>query len=134
GPNLVRRGVLAHLLDGLTHEGWIHVVEQYDIGVVLERGAQFIQVCDFDFNPRDAPPSRLRSRERRRNAPRKANMIFLDQDSFAEVLSVVLAATYADRVFFEGAQAGRRFSRIENFRFSAFDRADKTARERRDSA
>ena len=44
GPNLVRRGVLAHLLDGLTHKGRAHVIEQYDIGVVRKRGAQFVQV------------------------------------------------------------------------------------------
>ena len=61
-------------------------------------------------------------------------MIFLDQDGFAEVPAMVFAAAHADRIFFEGAQAGSRFSRIQNFRSGAFDRANELARERRDSA
>src|SRR5580704_9413977 len=134
GANLARRGVLADLAHGLAHEGWAHVVEQYDIGAVRKRGAQFVQVCDFDFNPPGAALGRLRRGERRRNASRQANMVFLDQDGFAEVLAVVFAAAHADRVFFEGAQARRRFSRIQNLRAGAFDRADEAARKRRDPA
>ena len=61
-------------------------------------------------------------------------MIFLDQDGFAEVLAVVLAAAHADRIFFEGAQAGRRLSRIQNLRSGAFDGAHKSARQRGDAA
>ncbi len=121
-------------VDGLTHEGWAHVVEQNDIWIVRERGAQFVQIRDFDFNPRDAAFGGLRGCERRRNASRQANMIFLDQDGFAEVLAVVFAAAHADRIFFEGAQAGRRFPRIQNCGSGAFNRADKPSRERRDSA
>ena len=43
-------------------------------------------------------------------------MIFLDQDGFAKVLAMVLAAAHADRIFFERAQAGSGFSRIQNLR------------------
>ena len=61
-------------------------------------------------------------------------MIFLDQYGFGEILAMVFAAANADCVFFQGPQAGRCLSRVQNFGAGAFNRADEFARERRDPA
>jgi hypothetical protein len=42
-------------------------------------------------------------------------MIFLDQDSFAEVLAMIAAAADADRIFFEGAKTRCGLARVQNF-------------------
>ena len=49
------------------------------------------------------------------NASSQANMIFLDQDGFAEVLAMIVAAAHADRIFFERAKARRSFAGIQQF-------------------
>ena len=56
----------------------------------------------------------LRGFERRGNASSQADVIFLDQDGFAQVVAMIVAATHADRIFFERAKARRGLASIQN--------------------
>ena len=90
----------SNLLDCLMYQGWTHVVEQNDIQVVRERGAQFVHVCHLDFDPRGATLGGLRGLESCGYASGQADVIFLDQDGFAQVLAMIAAAANADCVLF----------------------------------
>ncbi len=83
-------------------------------GLNAERGAQFVQVRDFDFDPPGAAFGRLRRRERRRDASRQPNVIFLDQNGFAQILAVILAAAGRTAYFSRARKPGVvfRVSRI----------------------
>ena len=115
GANLFARGSCARTCSTACRTSvGLMLSSRIDVGLVCERLAQFVQVRDFDFDPCRAALGRLRGRERRADASRQANMIFLDQDGFAEIFAMILASAHADRIFFERAQAGRGFSRIQD--------------------
>ena len=42
----------AHLFDRLAHLGGLHVIKKDDIGAVIERVAQLVEIRHFDFDPR----------------------------------------------------------------------------------
>src|SRR5712671_669834 len=60
GANFSRGIVRSYLLDCLMYQCWIHVIEQDDVRIVRERGAQFVQIRHFNFHPRCAVLGGLR--------------------------------------------------------------------------
>ncbi len=102
--------------------------------MVRERGAQFVQIRHLDFDPRGAAPCGFGRHKRCQNASGQADVIFLDQDGFAQVLAVIAAAPGADCVLFESAKARRGFARIQNFGARAGNSPHKLLGERGDAA
>jgi hypothetical protein len=124
----------SHSLDGLSHQRRTHVVQQHYVGVVTDRFVQFVDVRDFDFNPRSASTRSFGPNKRCRHAAGQAYVIVLDENGFAKILAVISTSANADRIFFKRAKSRGRLSGIQNFRAGAIDGLHKPPGESRDSA
>ena len=119
---------------GLAREIGSEIVEENGIGAL---GQGFIELgnrVDFNFDPSHCAAICLRGADGGRDAASQAHVIFLYEDRVIEAKAMICAATGADGVLFERAQAGRGFARIENRGAGSGDGVNVRARERGDAA
>jgi len=103
-------------------------------GLCASASRKFVQSSDFDFDPCSFSLGHLHRSQRSRNPSRQSNMIFLNQHSLREIFPVAFPPPTSTAYFFQRAKAWRGLSRIQNGSARVFDRADKLARHRRNSA
>ncbi len=120
-------------LHRVAHIGEAEVVEQDQRRARRQRLFKLVQGFHLDLHADGAACQLERRLQNLRNAARRRDMVFLDQDAVVQPHALVLSATGPHRVFLGDAQAGQGFARIEDGGVGTAHGVDIRARCRRDS-